>query len=148
MSNVLITIKIKVLLIEYYLLEYTAAKGDFDLTIPVRSLELSFSEPPPTTLQMYRLFLCEQLNVFFGLLLKKKKGNFFKVIKVMHISLQKIQMNIIEGHKNNHLFSAPEMITISNILLYVLQAFWRGGGDSVYGLMVLKIILNLFIYLF
>ena len=57
-------------------------------------------------------------------------------------------MNITEGHKNNHLFSAPEMITISNILLYVLQAFWRGGGDSVYGLMVLKIILNLFTYLF
>ena len=78
MSNVLITIKIKILLIEYCLMKYTVAKGDyFYIMIPVRSLELSFSRSsplPPSKCTDY---------VFFGLLLK----NFFSVIKVTHISL-------------------------------------------------------------
>lgn len=40
-------IKIKVLLIEYCLMEYTGTKGDFDVKIPIRSFELSFSESAP-----------------------------------------------------------------------------------------------------
>lgn len=43
-SNVLTAIKNKVLLIEYYLMEYTIAKGDFNVRISVKSLELSFFE--------------------------------------------------------------------------------------------------------
>lgn len=46
-SNILTAVKIKVLLIEYCLMEYTVAKGDFEVRISVRSLELSFSESCP-----------------------------------------------------------------------------------------------------
>ena len=49
MSNVLIAIKIKELLIECCLMKYTVAKDYFYVMIPVRSLKLSFSKstPPP-----------------------------------------------------------------------------------------------------
>ena len=47
MSNVLIAIKMKELLIEYCLMKYTVAKDYFYVMIQVRSLELSFSKSTP-----------------------------------------------------------------------------------------------------
>lgn len=64
-------------------MEYTVAKGDFDVKIPARSLELSFFWIlQKKKAQIAHMWIVE--CVFFGLFLKRK-GNFFKVPKIMHV---------------------------------------------------------------